>query len=283
MNIIITGHKGLIGSSLKKRLEKEGHNIVNSIDMREGKNILDLKDKYIDEKVDILFHLAAHCKINQSITNPDTSHINDANGTFAVLEFCRKNNIKKIVNFSSSRVISTEKNPYTAAKLYGEELCKAYKDCYNINYIIIRPSTVYGPFDDKTHRLMDIFIRNSLNGDGLVIFGDPETKTLDFSYIDDFIEGIMLAINGPWNNEYDISGGEEFNVYELARLIIQKVSSKSKIIISAPEIAQPQKIKLDLKKIKALGYVPKISLEKGVNKCIDFYKELLKVNLSQIN
>ena len=276
MNVIITGHKGLIGNFLKNRLEKDGNHIIDCIDIRDGKNILDIKDKIINQKVDILFHLAAHCKINQSITNPDTSHINDADGTFAVLEFCRKNNIKKIVNFSSSRVLSPEKNPYTVAKLYGEELCKAYKDCYDIDYITIRPSTVYGPFDDKTHRLIDIFITNAINGNDLIIYGNPEKKTLDFSYVDDFVDGIMLAINGSWNTAYNISGEEEFKVYDLAKMIMKKTNSNSKIIIKIAEIAQPQEVKLDLSRIKLLGYNPKINLETGIDKCIDFYKRLIK-------
>ena len=85
-----------------------------------------------------MFHLAAFCKINQSISNPKRCHEDNSEGTFSVLEFCRKNNIKKIVFFSSSRVLNRERNPYTSAKLYGEELCKAYQECYGIDYNIVR-------------------------------------------------------------------------------------------------------------------------------------------------
>ena len=101
MNIALTGHKGLIGTFLKERLEMEGHNIVFEIDTREGKDIRDLKDLKINFKADIMIHMAAHCKINESISNPQRTFDNNVEGTFAVFEFCRKNNIPKIIDCMS--------------------------------------------------------------------------------------------------------------------------------------------------------------------------------------
>ncbi len=276
MNIVVTGEKGLIGTFLKDRLEREGHEIVMGCDLRDGKNILDMRDLKIDGRVDLIIHCAAFCKINQTVKNPENSHLNDADGTFSVLEFCRKNNIPRIVNFSSSRVLSKEKNPYTAAKLYGEELCKGYHDSYGIDYLIIRPSTVYAPFWDKTARLMHIFITNALQGKDLEIYGNPKTKTLDFTYIDDFVDGVMLAINNKeWNREYNIGGNEEYNIYNLAEFIIKETGSKSKIIVKEPETSQPQEVRLDISEIKKLGYAPKFPLALGVPLTIDFYKKYM--------
>ena len=277
MNILITGQKGLIGHYLKERLEKEGHKIMRSIDIREGQDISSLKDLNINEKIDLFIHAAAHCKINAGIENPELPHYNNSEGTFKVLEFCRKNNIPKIINFSSSRILSKEKNPYTASKIYGEELCKAYWQCYGIKYIIIRPSTVYGPFWDKTQRLIHKFIVNALNGKDLEIYGNPKTKTLDFTYIDDFIDGIMLAIKQD-NKEYNIGGEEEYNIMRLAEFIISETNSKSKIKILNSETAQPQQVKVDISEIKKIGYNPKVNLEEGVIKTIKWYKEYLKNN-----
>lgn len=277
MRTFITGQKGLIGSSLEKRLIKEGHEIVGSMDLRENnEDIINInKIKKPTEKIDLLVHAAAHCKINESITNPGKTFHSDVLGTYEVFEFARRNEIPKILYFSSSRVLSKEKNPYTAAKIYGEELAKAYKDSYGIDYIIVRPSTVYGPFWDKTKRLMHIFITNALEGKPLEIYGDPKTKTLDFTYVDDFVDATILAMNGPRNMEYNISGDQENNVYDLAREIIKKTNSKSEILIRPSEIAQPQEVNCDISAIKSLGYNPKISLSQGVNECINFYKTFL--------
>lgn len=281
MNVIITGDKGLIGSFLKARLEKEGNRILACIDLRDGKDIIGMKDLQLEdlliiEPVDLLVHCAAHCKINQAVKNPELSDLNDAEGTFQVLEFCRKNNIKKILNFSSSRVLNKEKNPYTAAKIYGEELCKGYSDCYGIDYITIRPSTVYAPYWDITARLMHIFITNALQEKDLEVYGNPKTKTLDFTYIDDFIDGVMFALKREWNKTYNISGEEEYNVFKLAEFIIKQTGSKSKIVVKEPEIAQPQEVRLDISEIKKLGYKPKVGVEEGAKRCIDFYKEYMK-------
>ena len=276
MNIALAGHEGLVGHFLKERLEKEGHKFVLLIDKRSGTSLADLTKMTPLGKIDIFIHAAAHCKINQGIANPELDHINNATGIFEVLEFCRKNKIPKILFFSSSRVLSKEKNPYTASKIYGEELCKSYQQCYGIDYIIIRPSTVYGPFWDLTRRLAHIYITNAFEGKDLEVYGNPKTKTLDFTYIDDFVSATLLAINGPWNTEYDISGEEEYNIYKLAEFIIRNTSSKSKIKVLDAEIAQPQTVRLDNSKIKRLGYKPEYSVEQGMLKTIDWYKNYLK-------
>lgn len=276
MKIGLTGHRGLIGTFLKKKLEIEGHNLVFEIDLREGKDIRGLKDLKINFKIDVMIHMAAHCKINESISNPQKTFDNDVEGTFAVFEFCRKNNIPKIIYFSSSRILKKERNPYTAAKIYGEELCRGYKDAYGINYIIIRPSTVYAPFWDETRRLMHIFITNALENKDLEIYGNHNIKTLDFTYICDFIDGVMLALNkDKWDVDYNISGEEEYNIYELAKSVVNKTNSSSKIVIKNVETAQPQEVSVDISKIKSLGYLPQISLETGVDRCIKFYKKCL--------
>ena len=275
MKIVMTGHCGLIGEALKKRLELEGHEIVFTIDNREAMPI-DALENVIDMvgEIDLFIHMADFCKINRCVKYPALGHINGVNA-YRVMEFCRKNKVPKVIYFSSSRVLSPEKNPYTSGKLYGEELCKAYHDCYGIDYQIIRPSTVYSPFDDQTGRVIDIFIRNALNDRDLVIYGDVETKTLDFTHITDFIDGVMLAMSHDWNADYNISGGEEVRVYDLAKMIIEKTGSESKIVVKPAETAQPQKVKLDISKIKGLGYAPKVSLEEGISGCVDFYRNLL--------
>lgn len=278
-NILLTGHKGLIGAPLKIRLEKEGYNVVRGIDLRAGENILDINKLNIPEKIDIVIHCAAACKINKTIKDPEWSHQNNLRGTYEVLEFCRRRNIKKFVYFSSSRVLSKEKNPYTTDKLYGEELCKAYHQCYGIDYLIIRPSTVYGPCWDKTERLVHLYITKALKHEDLEIYGDHNTKTLDFTHVDDFNDAVILAIKQKeWNKEYNISGGEEFKVHELAQFIIAQTESKSNIKILDPETAQPQKVALDLSEIKKIGYSPKIPLKQGIVECIDWYKDYMQEN-----
>ena len=272
MKFAITGHQGLIGSSLKRRLEDDGHRCVLNMDLQSGDDICcDMpEDKF---SADIVFHLAAQCKINKCIKDPELAFENVL-GVHQILEFCRKNNIKKVVTFSSSRILSKERNTYTASKMYMEELCKSYATCYGIEYIIIRPSTVYGPFDDKTHRLIDMWVRAALNGNDLIIYGNPKTKTLDFTFVDDFVDGVMLILGkDEWDSEYNISGEEEANLKDLAAFIIMATESTSNIVAKEVEMQQPQKVNVDISKIKGIGYVPKMRLTEGILETIKFYKE----------
>jgi UDP-glucose 4-epimerase len=270
MNFVMTGHKGLIGTFLLKRLEERGDKSVLLVDKREGTNIIDMLDFKLEEKADMFIHLASFCKINQTIENPELAFDNNVLGIFKVLEFCRKNNIPKIVFTSSSRILSPEKNPYTASKVYGEELVKSYSQCYGIDFVIIRPSTVYGPFNDETERLMDVFMLNALDGKELKIYGD-KNKTLDFTYIDDFIDGTLLAMTQR-NEDFDISAGKGVRVDYVADLIISLAGRGKKFFYQA-EKAQPQEVCLDINKLGKLGYVPKVRIGEGVRKTFEWYKE----------
>ena len=276
MKFIMTGHEGLIGGFLLKELEKRGDTPVMLIDKRSGGDILRIDELTLDEEVDVFIHLASFCKINETIINPGKAFDNNVLGIYKVLEFCRKNGIKKIVFTSSSRVLEDEKNPYTASKIYGEELVKGYSQCYGIDYCIIRPSTVYGPFNDKTKRLVDVFILNALNDEELKIYGDQE-KTLDFTYIDDFIEGFLIAMEQK-NKEFNISSGKTTKVSDVADLII-KLRGQGEKKFHEKEIAQPQHIELDITPIKNLGYEPKVSIEEGIRRTFEWYKN----NFEELN
>jgi len=274
MKYIITGNEGLIGEALNDSL-KQKNECVLEVDMRNGFNVLNLGGVKLNsktQKTDIIYHLAAHCKINEGTNNPELPHINNADGIHQVLEFARKNDIKRIVNFSSSRVLSRERNPYVASKVYGEELTKAYHDCFGLEFITVRPSTVYGPCHDITSRLMTDWVQAALNNRELVIFGD-KNKTLDFTYISDFVDGVNLLTDN-WekakNKAYNISGGEEVKLVDLANTIINEAGG-GRISYSAPEIAQPQQVSVDISKIKRFGYEPKVNIAEGVKKLVRFY------------
>ena len=269
MRFVMTGHKGLIGSFLLERLKKEGHEPILLIDKRDGGDIADIDKAKLRERADIMIHLASFCKVNKIVNNPQLAFDNNVLGMFKVLEFCRKNKIPKIVFTSSSRILSKEKNPYTASKIYGEELCRGYSQCYGIDYVIIRPSTVYGSFDDKTNRLVDIFARNALEGKKLEIYGD-ESKTLDFTYVDDFIEGFMIAMKQK-NKEFNIAFGKGTRVSYAADIFIKEAGKGSKVFLP-PETAQPQHVEVDISEIQKLGYKPKVSIEDGIKRTFEWYR-----------
>lgn len=273
MNFVMTGHKGLIGSSLLERLIERGDKPILLADKRTGTNIRDMDSIKTEEPIDVVYHLASFCKINQCIANPEKNFQDNVIGTHKVLEFCRQNKIPKIVFTSSSRVLCKEKNPYTASKLYGEELVKGYAGAYGMDYSIIWPSTVYGPFNDLSKRLADIFIINALEGKELKIFGD-KNKTLDFTYVDDFVNGLLLATEQS-NSSYVVSSGKSESVSDIADEII-RLAGQGKKAFYNPETAQPQKVNLDISPLKALGYEPKVFAKEGIANTFEWYKDNFK-------
>lgn len=258
MNYIMTGGSGLIGKALERKLLKLGHECIENFDLRTGKDARFIREFKTNKKIDCILHLAANCKINKCINFPELAKEN-VDTTFEVLEFCRERGIKKIVYFSSSRVLSSMKNSYTASKIYGEELVKAYHKCYGIDYIIIRPSTVYGPGKDETKRLMDIWINNAKQNKDLIINGNM-TKSLSFTYIDDFIEGVINSMK-QWNRDYNIAGEEEYLI-DVANKLRKIMKSKSKIKYHKEELAQPQSVYLNS------DFECKTTIEEGIKKCL---------------
>ena len=277
MKYIISGSKGLIGEKLKQRLDID-NKCVLEIDQRLGSNILNLDSYQLTpstQKTDIFFHLGAFCKINETIKHPELAHMNNTNGTFQCLEFCRKNDIKKFIYMSSSRTLSPEENPYTASKKYGENLCEAYRQCYGLEYLIIRPSTVYGEHHDLTTRLMTKWTINAFKEGIFEIYGD-KNKTLDFTHVSDFVDGVKLLMDN-WdeakNQSYDICGDDCRLLTDVADMISKEVGRKTFAIgYSKPETSQPQQVKIDISKIKKFGYEPKIKLEEGIKRLIKFYR-----------
>ncbi len=258
MKYIITGGSGLIGKALETRLLKLGHECIENFDLKTGKDVKDIKHFKTNKKIDCIFHLAANVKINKCVSFPELAKEN-VDGVFEALEYCRKNKINKFIYFSSSRVLSSERNSYVASKIYGEELCKAYHDCYGIDYLIIRPSTVYGPGKDESKRLIDVWINNARDNKDLIINGNL-TKTLCFTYIDDFIDGVIEAMDN-YNREYNIAGSEEYLI-DVANEIKKITSSKSKIRYKKTEIAQPQKVYLKS------DFECKTTIRDGIKKCL---------------
>lgn len=258
MRYVITGHLGQIGRELKKTLDLE-HECIGVVDIKGGQSTETLSYETMPE-TDVLFHLAANCVIRDTIKEPELT-LSNLHSTFDTLEFCRHND-SKFVYFSSSRVLSSERNPYTASKIYGEELSKAYSQCYGVDYQIIRPSTVYGGQDD-TGRLIEIWLDNALTGRDLKIYGDKH-KTLNFTHIDDFVEATMIAFNkGKWNRDYNVHG-ITYKLKEVAEEIINQTNSDSKIVFETQETAQPQEVHLYDAYLETLGYNPKVRIKEGI-------------------
>ena len=165
---------------------------------------------------------------------------------------------------------------YAALKLAGEKLVIAYQQVFDMPYTIIRPSALYGP-GCVSRRIGQIFIENAMSGDELRIDGDGSEK-LDFTYIDDLIQGICLALTNPAakNQIFNLTYGQGRSIQELASIVQQHFPDVKSRNVERDKL-MPKRGTLSIAKAKSLlGYDPKYPLETGIEKYVSWYRTLLE-------
>ncbi|MBI2523853.1 GDP-mannose 4,6-dehydratase, partial [Candidatus Peregrinibacteria bacterium] len=163
--------------------------------------------------------------------------------------------------------------PYTASKIAGEALIQAYTRCYGLDHVIFRFSNVYGMYDDS-ERVIPLFIRRAQKNDPLVVYG--KDKCLDFTYIDDTVDGILRTIDrfaDVKNDTYNIANGKGTTIVELAETVRKLTGSASKVHCQESRTGEVTRFTADITKAKEkLGYAPKTSFEEGIRKTVEWYK-----------
>lgn len=308
--ILVTGSSGMIGTAFCEELferniyfvaiDKERNRWNESINA--GMVIKDLTKKFGDTDIrteihfDTIVHLAANARVYDLVETPDMARDNILM-TYNMLEFARQNGIKRFV-FASSRevygntaeIIRKEgevdlrecESPYTASKMASEALIYAYANCYGIDFIVIRFSNVYGRYD-YNDRVIPLFVARTLKGLPLNVYG--KAKVMDFTYIDDAVDGLWRAVDrfeSAKGQAYNIAIGEGIFIDELARLIISSVcSSGSKVKIGKSRTGEIFRFVADINKAKIMfGYEPKYSIEEGIIETIEWYRPRLEEYLS---
>ncbi len=296
--ILITGSSGTIGTRLFEKLLEKNYQVVG-FDKKKNKwykhldeltikgNLLNKKDLLkIPKGINLIIHLAANARVYDLVVNPDLA-LENVISTYNILEFARKNNIKKFI-FSSSRevygnrkkAIAKEKevdiqlceSPYAASKISDEALIYSFSKCYGIDYIIFRLSNVYGMYDESD-RFIPLMIRKMRKNEDVEIYG--KNKLLDFTYIDDCVEGIIKGIERfsyAKNNTFNIASGKGEKLIKVARLLKKSLNSKSKIFIKQSRQGEVIQFIADISKAKRLfNYIPKININRGVKLSTKWY------------
>ena len=296
--ILITGSSGTIGTRLFEKLLEKGYRVIgfdkkpNTWHSHLNKltiigNLLNKKDiEKLQNNFDLVIHLAANARVYDLVASPDLA-LENIVASYNILEFCRNKRIKNFI-FSSSRetygnrkkTIAGEKDvdihlcesPYSASKISDEALIYSYSKCYGLNYIIFRLSNVYGMYD-QSNRFMPLIIGKMQKNKNVDIYG--KDKILDFTYIDDCIRGITKGIENfteAKNNVFNIGSARGENLVDIAEIIKNKLSSKSKISVKNNRTGEVVKYIADISKAKKLlGYKPEYNTESGLNSAIDWY------------
>ena len=288
MKYLVTGGAGFIGSNLVDELINLGHSVIciddESAECHEQFYWNDKAQNYkydicdydliaplfID--VDCVFHVASDARIQPAILNPKKSIQSNAVGTANVLELCRVNKVDRLIYSSTSSAYgkkallpnqeiqpSDPLTPYSAAKVFGENLARVYYNLYGLKTISLRYFNVYGdrqPLKGQYAPVIGLFLKQKREGRPLTVVGDGSQRR-DFTHISDVIQANILAseVYNGFGEVYNIGYGSSYSILEIANMI----SNDVKFIPS--RIGEVQKTLASNQKFKDLtGWVPKVSL-----------------------
>ena len=297
-SVLVTGSSGTVGTELALRLLDSGYD-VRGVDVVENRwsdrvddvtKLVDLRNEEavmdLDADVDMIVHLAANARVHQLVRNPEGARDN-FDMTFNILEFARHNEIEEFV-FSSSREVYGNKgkliydeedtytdsceSPYTASKIGGEAMVKAYEKCYGIDTSLLRFSNVYGRYDNS-NRVVPLFIARAVRGQDLTVYGAD--KVLDFTYIDDCVSGITEVIESfekVQGTTLNIASGEGTSLLELARTVVDIVGANVDVHVESNRTGEVSRYVADTTRAnKLIGYSPEYSFAEGIRETIEWY------------
>lgn len=278
-------YDGSIDLNELTELNKERAKLFKTKVQDYGKDIIDnifLNSTIEQHQPEIIIHLAAFPRAKVVLHNPQLGCDVILKGLLNLLESARKNNVKRFVYISSSMIygdFDSNPNPETATKnpiepygimkLAGENLVKNYHRLYGLEYTIVRPSAVYGP-RDVVDRVLSKFIVRAKNGDPMRING--EGLKLDFSYVDEVADGMILAATKPEgaNESFNITRGIERPLYQAAEIINNILGTSTPVIVEKNDGKYPKRGALDISKARTLlGFDPKVDIEEGLKYYID--------------
>ncbi|MBT9151048.1 MAG: dTDP-glucose 4,6-dehydratase 2 [candidate division WS2 bacterium] len=305
MKILITGGAGFIGSNfVRYMLEKypDGEIVVLDKLTYAGRieNLQDVMDKitFIKgdicnkedvEKVkeyDIIFNFAAETHVDRSIIDAGVFVKTDVMGTYNLLEYARKHEVKKYIQISTDEVYgSIEKgsfkeedilepsSPYSASKAGADLLVKAYHKTYGLPVLITRSSNNFGPYQ-YPEKLIPVLILNALHDKPLPIYGDGK-NVRDWIFVLDNCEAIDFVFQkGKLGEIYNIASGDERENIEVAKLILKELNKPESLIKFVEDRpGHDFRYSLNCEKIKALGWMAKTKFEEGLKKTIQWYRK----------
>ncbi len=234
----------------------------------------------------VIIQLAAVAHADRSNKDPFSTFDHSLRTLENALDHAR-DNIEHFVYFSSSMVYGNFRTPsvdenhpldsvgiYGALKAAGERIVIAYQQVFDLPFTIVRPSALYGP-GCVSRRVAQVFIESAMRGEPLRISNGGAEK-LDFTYVDDLVEGVSLALRVPAarNEVFNLTYGEGRSIRELADLVKAAYPGTTEQSVQRDNLI-PVRGTLSIEKARRLlGYAPKTPLEAGIPKYIEWYKNL---------
>ena len=300
--IYIAGHRGMVGSAILRRLQKEGYDnfILRPTSELDLRNQQAVSDFFAKEKPEYVFLAAA--KVGGIMAN----NTYRADFLFENLEIQNnvihnawKNGVKKLMFLGSSCIypklapqplkeeylltglLEPTNEPYAIAKIAGIKMCDAYRSQYGCNFISVMPTNLYGPndnYDLKTSHVLPALLRKfheaKVNNEPEVVVWGTGTPRREFLHADDMADAcVFLMKNYNEPGLINIGVGEDISIKELAEIIKEITGYKGIIVfdVSKPD-GTPRKL-MDVSRLSNLGWKAFISMPDGIFR---MYKEKVK-------
>lgn len=310
MNILVTGGAGFVGAALVKRLLKEGHTVVVVDNLNEyydpalkRARLAEFKGQITFYEIDIadlpaleevfkrhafdkVCHLAAQAGVRYSLVDPYAYAKSNYVGTGNVLELTRRYGAAHIVMASSSSVYGAstampfvEDDPcdrplsiYAASKRAGELLASSYCSLFKMDITALRFFTVYGPWGRPDMALFS-FTEHMLKDESIEIFNNGDMKR-DFTYIDDIVEGFVLALGKPAGYRvYNLGHGRPVALRDFVTTLEAALGIKAKTIARPLQAGDMKETYASVEKAKReLGFEAKVDLMEGVSNFVAWYR-----------
>lgn len=312
-SILVTGATGLIGKALVDYILMLGENVRVYAAGRSEESFLKRFEKrdnlfyfnYNLEKpldtdihFDYIIHAASNADPKMFVSDPVGTMTSNFMGTYNLLEYARINNTKRFLFVSSGEVygqwdgkceafsedysgyvdFTQVRGCYPSSKRAAENLCVCYKEQYNVDSVIVRPSHTYGPTQLKRDsRAMSEFFTLAVEGKDIVLksLGLPVRS---YTCVFDCVSGIVTALlNGEGGQAYNIANKDSIvSIAELAKMIA--ACSEKEVVFQIPEGGDKGGSNivrgvLDGKKLEGIGWKPMYDIKNGVNTTYDILKE----------
>ncbi len=313
--VLVTGGAGFLGSHLCDALLADGNSVVAVDNLLTGRtrNLehlrnesrfefrqLDICEPFDCGQVDYVFHFASPASpVDYSVHGIPTLKVGSL-GTFHALEVAKKYNAGYLLASTSECYGDPLEHPqketywghvnpigprsvYDEAKRFSEAATVAYRRYHKVETRIVRIFNTYGPrMQLNDGRVVPNFMKQALRGEDLTVYGDGR-QTRSFCYVSDEIEGIMLLARSSEPGPVNIGNPAEFTILECAHKVLAATGSKSRIRYEPLPQDDPKQRCPDISKAKRLlGWEPKIDLETGLGKSLQYFREALQTQESGV-
>lgn len=301
--IYVAGHKGLVGSAVKRKLEKNGYsNLVyktsKELDLRDYKSVHDFFKK---EGIEYVFLCAA--KVGGIKANSDypADFLYDNLMIQSNVIHCSKLfNVTKLLFLGSSCIypknseqpikedylldgkLEKTNQPYAIAKIAGIEMCDAYRKQFGCNFISAMPTNLYGQndnYDLNNSHVIPALIKKCFdaqkNNEDFIVWGDG-TSYREFLHVDDCAEAIIhLMMNYNDSGVVNVGTGQDLTIKDLAIMIAEIINFKGNIIFDTTKPNGTFRKLLETSKLRQVGWKHKINLKDGLKEVINDFEQNL--------